>query len=361
MAAPPKILFTSPTMNAGGAERVLITLANHINREKFAPEFLAVSDAGPLRELLKDDIPYHALSVNKKVERSVPLLIKKLIALRPDIIISTQAHMNFAVLLAHPFLKHKPKIIIREAIQPSYFLTPTLRGRLIRCLYKTLYPNAHAIMAPAESIIDEFKNLIKSPPEKYHVLYNPVDESRITAQPQRNTDPATRHFVCAGRLHWQKGYDRLIRALKNFSPPYNWTLDIWGEGIEFIALQKLIEEENLAAHVFMKGYTDKPWQEMASADALLLPSRSEGLPNVVLESLSVGTPVIASVDAGGIAEIKNRSPEGAVTIAQNMQDFTALMESIPAKQNPQSLLADTFKLENCIKRFEDLMITVYNA
>lgn len=350
-----KVLFTSPSMNAGGAERVLITLANHIDRKKFAPEFLAVSDGGPLRNILSPDIPYHALSMNRKVEHSIPQLVQKLRTLRPDVIISTQAHMNFAVLMSAPFLPGKPKIIIREAIQPSYFLTPTMRGRLIRTLYKLFYPKADIILAPAQSIIEEFRTLIKTPPDKYYVLYNPVDLKRVDAQPQRNKDPGKRHFICAGRLHWQKGYDRLIAGLASFAPSFDWTLDIWGEGVEHESLHRLIEDKNLSAHVHLKGYNERPWQEMAKADALLLPSRSEGLPNVVLESLSVGTPVIASMEAGGIAEIAKASPQGAVTLAETMNDFIALMQTVPAKQTPQSLLPETFSLDHCIKKLENLI------
>ena len=56
-----RIVFVLPSLTTGGAERVLITLMNHIDRNAFAPELVTVSDSGELGHLVAPDIPHHKL------------------------------------------------------------------------------------------------------------------------------------------------------------------------------------------------------------------------------------------------------------------------------------------------------------
>lgn len=348
-----KVVFTLPSFCAGGAERVLITLMNGLDRERFEPAMVCLTQQGPLRELVASDIsvhtPYHFL----RVSHSLLFLIKKLYALKPDIVISTMAHMNFCVLLVAPFLYWHPKIIVREAITPSYLIDTHKHGKLIRALYRLLYPTAKQVICPAQCIINEFDSRVDMKTGNFSLLYNPVNIDKIRAQQPASSNDKPLQFVCAGRLHFQKGFDRLIEALPRLPKDKNWHVSILGEGDERQALQSLIDKYQLQNRVTLKGFSPSPWPEIARADCFLLPSRHEGLPNVALEALCVGTPVISMREAGGIGEIAGLAPD-SVTLCDTMDDFIAAMEAakpIPGEGLRESLLPSTFHPDEVQKRF----------
>jgi glycosyltransferase involved in cell wall biosynthesis len=358
-----KTVFILPALTAGGAERVLITLMNMLDRERFDPVFITVSESGPLREIIDPTIPFHSLG-GRRVSLSLPRFYKKLKELKPDIVVTTMAHMNFATLLLKPFFPDT-SFIVREAIVPSFILgehpalSPALKGA-----YRFLYPRASTVISPAQAIIDEFKSLLTMECSNHVLLRNPVNTDLIRAaeskhQPMSAARGKEVHFVAAGRLHSQKGFDRLIEALPALKMPYEWKLTILGEGPERVALEKIIDELNLEDKVSLPGLSDAPWPHYAMADCFLMPSRWEGLPNVALESLACGTPVIATRESGGIAEIAALAPQGSVTVVDTIEAFIHAMEKIkpnPAEVFRASLLPKEFHKETVKAAFTDILL-----
>ena len=187
-----------------------------------------------------------------------------------------------------------------------------------------------------------------------------MDISRITNAWSVDTiTDQTVRFVAAGRLHPQKGFDRLIRALILFKPDYKWNLTIYGEGAQRAELQSLIDQNNLGAQIHLAGLVDEPWADYAQADVFLLPSRWEGLPNVALESLAVGTPVIAMAEAGGIGEIAALGAPGSIKLATSMDDFIKMMTHVTPNTTTsprESLLPAEFELRTVIGKFSDFLM-----
>lgn len=345
----------------------MVTLMNGLDRARFAPVFLTISDEGPLRAQIAPDIPFHSLN-GKRVSRSIPHIYRALSALRPDVVVSTMAHMNFAMLLLRPLF---PRIsfLVREAALPSLiFQSRRSMAWGIRIAYRLLYPMADLVISPAQPIMNEFSAL--GLPMKNHVLlHNFVDTAKIRDAGAINTprDAAphkdTVSFIAAGQFYWPKGFDRLIENLPRIHMPYDWHITILGDGRDRAMLEKLIQDNNLSHHVSLPGFFANPWPFYAKADCFLLPSRSEGMPNVVLESLACGTPVIASRDAGGITDIARLSAPGAVTIAPDMTSFIRAMENIKPLAKTAispSLLPDDFTLDNALSRFSGLIESACN-
>lgn len=357
-----RVVFVLPTLMAGGAERVLITLMNTLDPQQFEPHLLVLDSKGTLADWIDRAVPVHCLG-HVKIGRSVPVLARKLKALQPDIIVSTMAPLNFAVLTATQFLRKKPKIIVREAVLPSSIAENKMFPWLIKSAYKNLYRRADLIISPARCIIDEFQNYLGMDVKNHALLHNPVviDRIRNTKEVLPRITNKRRHtinFLCAGRLHKQKGFDRLISALSGFKTLYDWSLTILGEGPERKILEALIQEHNLQDRVTLHGLSKNPWPIIGAADAFLLPSRWEGLPNVVLESLALGTPVIALREAGGIQEIASYTPKGALSLADSMDHFIQAMEHVqpcPVTSYRPSLLPANFELDAIVKRFSDLL------
>jgi len=361
-STPRKVVFVLPTLLAGGAERVLITLMNGLDRSKFSPEFLVLNEKGTLRDWIDEDIPFHSLG-NQSIKTGLTRLAATLNSIKPDIVVSTMAAMNYGLLLVKPLLKNHPRIIIREAVIPSSIIESQRLSWVVKFAYKTLYPRADMIISPAQCIIDEFSNYLHMKTDKHVLLHNPVaiDNIRHTvesAQYKRSAKKGKLRFICAGRLHKQKGFDRLIKALDGFESAFDWELTILGEGTERDALEGLVSKHNLQDKIKLPGLSKAPWPHIAQADIFLLPSRWEGLPNVVLESLACGTPVIAMAEAGGIAEIAQQAPVGSVTITQTIAEMVGIMAAIDPYEGPKprsSLLPGYFHLSNVEERFAELL------
>ncbi len=353
-----KVVFTLPSFSAGGAERVLITLMNGLDRARYAPELVCLYSEGPLRALVAKDVPVHAPYNFSKVLYALPWLWMTLLKRKPSMVVSTMAHMNFAVLLVRPFIPARLKVVVREAITPTYLIETRKEGWLVRALYRALYPRAWRVICPAQKIIDEFADAVDIKTDNFALLYNPVNVDKIRAITPSAANDGRVHFICAGRLHPQKGFDRLIESLPFLNMNYPWHVTIMGEGDEHRHLADLIKTHKLEDKVTLKGFTADPWPHIGAADCFLLPSRHEGLPNVALESLCVGTPVISMREAGGIGEIAALAGPRNVTLCDTMADFIAAMETVrpmAGAQPRESLLPDTFHPDTVQKNFTRIL------
>ncbi len=338
----------------------MITLMNGLDRQRFEPEFLTINDEGPLRAQIAPGIPFHSLN-GCRVSRAIPGLYKKLKAIRPDIVVSTMAHVNFAMLLLRPLFP-RTSFIVREAALPSMiFQSRQSMAWAIRLAYRLLYPAADTVISPSQPIMEEFRRL-KLPMKNHALLYNPVDTKKIRSLGEAGGHGAACNkavrFVAAGQLYWPKGFDRLIENLTRLRMTSDWHLTILGEGRDRAMLEALIKDKNLGDRVKLPGFSANPWSLYAEADCFLLPSRSEGMPNVALESLACGTAVIASREAGGITDIAGLAAPGAVTIAPDMTAFIRAMETVKPLEKTmmaQSLLPENFVQENVFSRFWDMI------
>ena len=352
-----KILFVLPYLYAGGAERALITLMNNLDRETFSSEIIVIKEGGDLRSLIRGDIPYHALSCSC-ILTSFPSLLRAVKRIRPDVVCTTMVQSNFLVMGLKPFMP-RTKFIIREAVVPSSILAKhRLKSFFIKALYKVLYPRADYVVSPSQSIVDEFYDMLRLNVDNHVVIYNQVDlgfiESHLNRHSEHNDSV---QFCCAGRLHYQKGYDRLIEALCDFNPGFNWTLSIMGDGEERERLERQISALKMGDKVKLLGHCAQPWQIIYDSDCLLLPSRWEGMPNIVLESLACGTPVIAMAEANGVSEIAAHHNSQAIAVAQTMGDFIDLMAdraNVRLKNKKTSMLSEEFTLSNVTKQYETL-------
>lgn len=357
-----KILFMLPRLYPGGAERVLITLMNNLDRSKFDIYFTSLSGEGTIKHWIDNDIPIHVLN-KKRVSTSLVALYKKIREIKPDTVVTTMIQANAGLLLLKPFFP-KIRFIVRESSLPVKLIKEYgWKGRICKYVYKFLYPMADLVISPASAITNEFKYDLKIKTGNHKTLYNPVHEERL----QATLTPAehfpnrakTQRFICVGRLGFEKGYDRLIEALADYKPDNgkNWYLEIVGKGSETKNLSELIKKHGLQRNIKMAGYHNIPWPFMAAADCLLLPSRWEGMPNVALEALACGIPVIAHSDAGGITEISDMCENQSVMVADTMDQFVGYMKGIAPESSAKlnSRLPKEFHLKKVMQEFESFI------
>ena len=133
--------------------------------------------------------------------------------------------------------------------------------------------------------------------------------SRADTSRPHSYAPDRLNLAIVGRLEAVKGIEYAVRALKEPGVPPNCHLHIMGTGPQADMLRGEIAALGLETRVTLGGFTERPLDFIAHADALLLPSLHEGLPYVVLEAMSLGTPVLAS-NVGGIPEVIQHGTNG---------------------------------------------------
>tara|TARA_Y100001970_G_scaffold294127_1_gene447163 strand:- start:3256 stop:4335 length:1080 start_codon:yes stop_codon:yes gene_type:complete len=353
-----KIIFILPSFSGGGAEQVIITLINHINREEFDPILIVINESGPLRYKLESDIRVIDLK-SKRLRSGFLSLILMLRSESPEIIISTFGYLNVFLLAIRPLLHSRPRIIIREANTPSKSISFNRYSLFLKFLYKRLYKKANKVICNSDIVIREISENFNVPSPIVYKLHNPIDTMHIQSEAKILSQLRNEklQFVAAGRLSYQKGFDLLIEDFSR--SPINYNLTILGLGPDHDILKHAIQKHGLEKRVKLEGFQENPWSFFASADALLISSRWEGMPNVALEALACGTPIIATPESGGILEIKEKSVRGSVTIARSGSEFVDALLSVKKLGNKKvrpSLLGDPWDISRIIKDFEKLLI-----
>jgi len=227
-------------------------------------------------------------------------------SLGPEAVLCSSPNLNIALAAVRRCLPRETRLLVREPNLPSLRLPTMRRRRLVAFGYRWLYPRADVVFATSQRMREELV-AFGSSPSQVQVLANPVDVDRIRAlaEPPTRVQGEGRRFLAVGRLVHQKGFDLLLPAFAQL--PEEDHLTILGEGPERSALETQARSLGIEDRVSMPGFTDNPWTWMAGADALVMPSRTEGMPNAALEALACGTPVIATEHSGGIQEVANET------------------------------------------------------
>jgi glycosyltransferase involved in cell wall biosynthesis len=221
-----------------------------------------------------------------------------------------------------------------------------------------LYRYADVVICQSNLIGVELVENFGIKPDRVVYLANPVDVGEIrkaARTPERWEGPGLR-FVSAGHLTYQTGFDRLLDLMAGTPPACH--LTIFGEGSERLALAERGRALGIGDRVRLAGYSSCPWPSFAGADAFLLPSRWEGMPNAALEALACGTPVIGTPESGGLQEVAAVAPSDAVTIAPMGPEFLHAMGEVEPRSElllRPSLLPRHFEADVVSAMFAELL------
>lgn len=155
------------------------------------------------------------------------------------------------------------------------------------------------------------------------VIYNPKSFKSKDKSALKN-----KQFLAAGRFTEQKGFDLLIQSFNLFCKKNSdWNLIIVGEGEEKTKIEELINKFNLNDRIIVEGFTDNIKKYFLQSSVLLLPSRWEGMPMIVLESFEMGVPVI-SYDISASKQLITNEKEGILVDKYNIERFSQAMLEI---------------------------------
>lgn len=332
-ASSARLALIISSLDGGGAERVLSTMANHwaergrdvcvITIESAARDFYAL-DPRVRRTAL--GAAGSSSSIREAVANNVRRINRLRAAIRdaaPDAVISFLTTTNVLALIAAR-LERVP-VIVSERIDPTQEPAP----RVWAGLRRVTYPRANAVVVQTPDVRAWAEAFV--PPERVHAIPNPVrvPPEAFTDEKTAETPGASRRVVAMGRLHRQKGFDTLIRAFAECRATQPaWSLTILGEGDERPRLEALAADLGLAAAVEMPGQVRNPFAVLRRADLFVLSSRYEGFPNALLEAMAVGTAVIATDCRSGPRQIVRHGVDGLLIPPDDVDAMAGAMATL---------------------------------
>ncbi len=306
-----RIMFFINTLAGGGAERVLVNLLKDLDLKKYDITVITIFGG----ENLKDIPPeVHVRQIIKK-KNYISDFYNKLIHKIPrswfaKLFLKGDFDVEIAYLPGFPTralaAKHS-----KESTKKYAFV----HGKIDDSSLKTVcYSNKEECHREYESfdrvcfVSEDAKKCLEGCIGKLsnaEVVYNVINRDEIKEKARESTDIAYTtkgtKFVAVGRLVEVKGFDRLLKAVKELKENYDFELWILGQGHLYDELNDYINDNNLD-NVRLLGYRDNPYKYIGQANYFVCSSYSEGYSTATIEALTVGTPVITT-DCPGMKEI----------------------------------------------------------
>lgn len=341
-AAAIDVLAATPSLRGGGSERVMTTLLRHMDPAQIRVSLVVVDGREPA---LARDLPagFEWLDLRReRVMRAVLDLCRLVWRRRPHVLLTTLSHLNLMMAIAKPLLPRGTRLVARESSVLSEIVRSERHPALWRWAYRRYYPRLDHIICQSKVMQDDLCGAFGIERRKTSLIPNPVDLGVIAALAGTADEAPPRRdgevrLVAVGRLVPVKGFDVLLNALHRLRDP-NVHLDLVGDGPELPRLRSLAQQFDISAQVHFRGFQSNPYRWMMQADALVLSSRYEGLPNAVIEALACGTPVIVSPVPAAL-EIIDGIEQSVAARGMSADDLAAAMscwlasarERVPAR------------------------------
>lgn len=346
------VLFVMASFQAGGAEKVITTLANRLSDHR-SVTLMVIDPNGPLREQILPRVQVVALD-RKRARRAALAILRAVRRDRPRTVMSSQTHINILLSIMLPFMPRPTQLIVREA---AHRPDASIAATSTRIAQRTAYRNVALVIASSSVMADDLRQRVRSPVE---VLHNPVDEDALRqfATPPLRLPGPGRRFIHLGRFAAGKGAPEAVRAFAHMAAPDD-HLTMIGDGPELELAVAAAREQGLTAQVTFHGFLNDPTRHLAGSDLLVLPSHREGMPNVALEALALGTPILATQDLTTLSDLVASTTPGSVRLVPRDGLAAAMAATIadpPTNAVPRvSLLPSRHRLEGVTHRLLELI------
>ena len=313
-----KLLFRHRSMEMGGVEKVMLSIVNNLNPEKFEITVCLNLNQGELRNEFPPHIRKLYLAEGKEdfskniILQKIQLYQrkKKLEKLRknPEIIDKQHLKEYFDIEIGMTYndfesvLNSSNKNSKKIGWFHSEINVPGLKPLLPEILKQ--FPQFDVMVYCSQKIKDLMHIHhpdLHFPREK--VIINAISIEEIKVKAAEKIEPFSEKpsFVSVGRLHYRKGYHKLIEAhTKLIREGHEHQILIVGEGEHRQNLEKLIKENKVERTFILLGNKMNPYPYIKNADFFILPSESEAWPLVIAEALILQKPIIAT-DTGDVS------------------------------------------------------------
>lgn len=337
-----RICVFVPALNEGGAERVMVRLANAFSLLGFTVDLVAASLTGPYINEISHKVNVIDLGSSRTLTSVVPLM-RYLRHYQPDALLSTLTHANIVAVVAVKLARVSTRVVVREAGLPTLDQNQSLKQRpsgILR-IAKWVFPHADCVVGVSNGVVDELTELLRIEHKvKHAVIYNPVISDTLYKLSAEALEEKYQTIFCkpvvlgVGRLADEKDFPTLIQAFAEVRKTVDCHLLILGSGTLELQLKKQCIENGVEDFVFMPGFVNNPYPFIKHCAVYVLSSISEGLPNALIESLALGVPVVSTRIVNGPSEILEDGKWGSLVPVGDAQamalGIVSTLQSKPA-------------------------------
>lgn len=371
---PLRIALCITGLEYGGAEKCLAELAARIDRRRFEPVVYSLASKptpglpSVVPRLEQAGVETHFLHVQRTAQ--FPLAVRRLAALfrgqRPDLVQTFLFHANIVGRWAARRAEVTPVLAgIRVAER---------RGRWRLWLDRATAGNVARHVCVSQAVADFAANIGGLPRDRLVVIPNGIEieayRSAVPSDLESLGVPAGRKLVTyIGRLDAQKRVDWLLELSADWllaAPQHD--LLIVGDGPKRRSLEQSAARLGIGGRVHFAGWRAEVPAILAASELLVLPSAWEGMPNVVLEAMAAGLPVVATA-AEGVQELLGPAAEGQVVEIDDHRGFCDAVQSIVSNKllgnglgkSNQARAEECFSLSSMVRAYENLWESVSSS
>lgn len=308
-----RIMFVLPKMTNGGAERVAANLCNYwcknneirivaiASKKSFYELDKRVELCGQDLEIKRKNVFTTLSCYAKYFLKSVKFIKKNVEEFKPDCVISLLVEADVLTYYALKRNKNIVKVFSERA-------DPTKRNRVRQMMANRTYRICDLFVCQSKKMYNYYSFI---PNNKKVVIPNPLDVSSL---PKPVLNEKNHDIVSVGRLSNQKNHALLIRSFTAMVDklPNDCNLVIYGDGPLKKKLQDMIDGSGMKERVRLAGVSKEVLEEIKDSALFVLPSSFEGFPNVLLEAMSMGLPVISTDFFTGVARELVKKENGIV-------------------------------------------------
>jgi glycosyltransferase involved in cell wall biosynthesis len=372
------------SMEPGGAERQVVEILKHLDRSRFAPHLCLAHRRGVLLEQVPPDVPIESfwdgfagtwkskLCQLTRTTRYVRLrwLAAMLRAWNIDVFYD---RTYLATLDAAGACRFRPTPRLSAAVaDPAVQFA--LYARWPRHLWRRYscwaYHSANFVLSNSEGLRQQMIAFWQLPPENVVLQPNAVDFGRIdrlSAEPCPLPRDERFRILTVGRIDDDKGHADLLESVRELVQHRGMGDLFWqiiGTGPGEAVLRAQVDERKLSDHVQFLGVVGNPFPYYRAADVFVLPSHTEGLPNVLIEALTCGTPVISTDCPSGPREVLDNERFGRLVPVRQpltMADAIGEHRSQPAVLRDKAAagsqsVRERYAAATVVKRLEELLL-----
>lgn len=343
-----KVMFHLHCLGKGGAERVVVNLAEEFVRHQYQV-VITVAEEMDCEYAIEKGITKRLAGpgpTKKEKEGRIGRFVQKINCLRkvileekPDIIIAFGKSANYRAMMAT--VNHKIPVIVSVRNDPAKDYSGAAKG----ILNKLFLERAGGCVFQTEEARSFFSEKLQA---KSKIILNPIHEKYLSVQ--RKQGMREKRIVTVGRFAKQKNQLLLLQAFAEISAAFpDYVLELYGGKTQDDTEEKLrqyVREHKLEERIIFMGIRDDLERQLPDAALFVLPSDYEGMPNVLMEAMAMGLPVIATdCPCGGPRTLIESGQNGLLVPVGEVGAMAKAMEI---------LLTDTAKAEQMGRRAADI-------
>ena len=367
-SSPKKIFIFIYSMAGGGAEKVTLLLGNNFIQKGIDVSFVLLQKEGVFLERINKKIKiYNLNSIISKlggIFGKILVFSAFLIKHKPDVVLSIGEWPNTITPMSVKLIPSKPKVILSEQNTKSFLNSEEYNvSKLVKFLAKKSYFFVETIICVGSSVKEALvkENLSE---KKLIVVCNPVDIKEINKKAVEAVDyswlknKAVPAIVAVGRLHPQKDYPTMFKALKLVLKVKKVHLIILGDGPLREELISLCVQSGIKNCVDFVGFKENPYKYIKKADLFVHSARYEGFGNVFTEALACGQKIVTT-DCDTPREILEEGKYGKIVPVGDYRALSdAILLSLSEKHNPEVLKrkAQEFSIEKISNKYLEILL-----